>query len=263
MAWLEKGQSASFEHQPIDGLFFFDGDAVSREWQQPLTARLKYPMIAFPSGVHCQLWEGRDPANPIVHIFGELDLPLKTTRDQALAQVRELAQELRYGVWPFDSFGIQVLGHDRDERVLLIYDEERQSLVDVINLMGKIPEPSPTPLLTQELRQKLPPLYSNEHLGLDALAQVKFFTPNSSWVWYGSEGSPVDEHGYFDTDNPKVDYLFFGLVNGLELELGYFSLSELQETRGPLGLLIERDHHFQPVTLRELLEHHRRDRRRD
>ena len=32
--------------------------------------------------------------------------------------------------------------------------------------------------------------------------------------------------------------IFFGLVNGFELELGYFSLQELQEALVPLGLPI-------------------------
>src|SRR5438045_747844 len=96
----------------------------------------------------------------------------------------------------------------------------------------------PQPLLDDETRANLPPLYSNEELGLEALVQAKFFTPDSNWTWYASEGSPVDEDGYFDTDKEKVDYLFFGLVIGFEIELGYFSLSELTGARGPLGLPI-------------------------
>ena len=48
------------------------------------------------------------------------------------------------------------------------------------------------------------------------------------------------------------DDLFFGLVDGLERELGYFSLSELQKARGPLGLPIERDLHWRPKTLAEI-----------
>lgn len=38
------------------------------------------------------------------------------------------------------------------------------------------------------------------------------------------------------------------LVSGLEVELGYFSFKELQDTRGPLGLPIERGQHFKPKT---------------
>ena len=78
-------------------------------------------------------------------------------------------------------------------------------------------------------------LYSGEEKGLEALAQVKFFTPDSNWTWYASE---------FDGED-----IFFGLVSGFEVELGYFSLKELQEAHGPLGLPIERDLHFEPKTL--------------
>ena len=69
-------------------------------------------------------------------------------------------------------------------------------------------------LLTQAIRQKLPPLYGNEEKGTDALAIVKFFTPDSGWTWYASE---------FDGDD-----LFFGLAVGVEPELGYFSCMKLK-----------------------------------
>ena len=98
-------------------------------------------------------------------------------------------------------------------------------------------------LLDPESREILPPLYAGEELGLMALAMVKFFTPDSSWSWYASE---------FDGED-----IFFGLVSGLEVELGYFSLSELQSVRGPLGLPIERDLHFEPKTLKALKEKHK------
>jgi len=93
-------------------------------------------------------------------------------------------------------------------------------------------------LLDKANRDKLPPLYSNEQLGLMAIALVKFFTPDSNWTWYASE---------FDGDDT-----FFGLVAGFDVELGYFLLSELQSVRGPLGLQVERDLHYEPKTLAEL-----------
>jgi len=116
-------------------------------------------------------------------------------------------------------------------------------------------------LLDEETKAKLPALYSNEQKGLDALVQVKFFLTGTGWTWYASEGSPVDEHGYFDTAKPKVDFFFFGLVAGLEIELGYFALSELENVRSPLGLPVERDLHFEPTPLRQLKEMHERQRR--
>jgi hypothetical protein len=101
-------------------------------------------------------------------------------------------------------------------------------------------------LLDTESREKLPELYSGEELGLEAPAQVKFFTPDAQWTWYASE---------FDGED-----FFFGLVIGLEIEFGYFSLSELQSVKGPLGLPIERDLHFEPKSLRELRDYHKEER---
>ena len=97
-------------------------------------------------------------------------------------------------------------------------------------------------LLTAEIRTQLPALYANEALGLAALARVKFFTPDSHWAWYASE---------FDGED-----LFFGLVIGDFVELGYFNLSELQAVRGPLGLPVERALHFKPTTLEALRAHY-------
>ena len=93
-------------------------------------------------------------------------------------------------------------------------------------------------LLTQELRRKLPPLYSQDGKGGDAVAYVKCFTPSSSWTWWATEFDGKDT--------------FFGLVEGHEKELGYFSLSELQSVRGPMGLPIERDKFFRPRKLKEI-----------
>lgn len=93
-------------------------------------------------------------------------------------------------------------------------------------------------LLTKANRDALPPLYSQDGKGDEAIAFVKFFTPDSSWTWYATE---------FDGEDT-----FFGLVCGSETELGYFSLAELKSARGPLGLAIERDRHFKPTTLAEI-----------
>ena len=92
--------------------------------------------------------------------------------------------------------------------------------------------------MTEDVRKKLPPLGTQEHLGRQAVAYVKFFTPDSNWTWYATEFDGKD--------------LLFGLVDGFEKELGYFSLSELQSVRGPLGLPIERDLHWASRTLEDI-----------
>jgi hypothetical protein len=94
-------------------------------------------------------------------------------------------------------------------------------------------------LLTQEIRSKLPLLYSQENKGFEAIAYTKFFTPDSRWSWFPTE---------FDGED-----IFFGLVKGFETELGYFSLSELESTKGPLGLSIERDLYFEPTKICDLM----------
>jgi len=96
-------------------------------------------------------------------------------------------------------------------------------------------------LLTEEIRKKLPKLYEQEDKGGDAVAYFKLFTPDSSFSWYITEGSQEGD-----------DLMMFGLVDGLERELGYVSLKELQSVKGPLGLPIERDLYWQPKTLREI-----------
>lgn len=92
-------------------------------------------------------------------------------------------------------------------------------------------------LLTQEIVKKLPVLYSSENTE-DPMVWCKFFTPDSSWTWY------VIEYDGKDT--------FYGLVDGFERELGYFSLTEISAVRGHLGLPIERDRYFEPCRLSEL-----------
>ena len=102
-------------------------------------------------------------------------------------------------------------------------------------------------LLTEEIRRNLPPLYSQDGKGGKAIAQVKYFTPSSSWSWYATEGEPV-----LDESGVEVDFRFFGLVDGHCKEFGYFILSELEEVRGPMGLPIERDLHWVPKMLEEI-----------
>ena len=93
-------------------------------------------------------------------------------------------------------------------------------------------------LLTQELRKKLPDLYAQDSKGGDAVVYGKYFTPDSNWTFWATEFDGKDT--------------FFGLVDGMERELGYFSLAELQKVRGTLGLPIERDLYWKPKMLREI-----------
>lgn len=97
-------------------------------------------------------------------------------------------------------------------------------------------------LLPQELRESLPKLYAQEK-NKDPIVHVKFFTPDSSWTWFITEGSPEGD-----------DFIFFGYVIGLEREWGYVSLNELSSIRGPYNLAVERDLHFTTGPMSEVLK---------
>lgn len=96
-------------------------------------------------------------------------------------------------------------------------------------------------LLPDELRQRLPPLYSQE-AEAEPMIYAKFFMPSTGWTWYVTEGS--EQEG---------DFLFFGFVVGLESEFGYFLLSELEAVTTALGLHVERDLSFHEGKLTDVV----------
>ncbi len=73
-------------------------------------------------------------------------------------------------------------------------------------------------LLTKEIRNQFPEWESTtEKDPADIPIVVKFFDPTGGWTWYATEYDGEDT--------------FFGLVDGFEKELGYFSLAELSTIR--------------------------------
>lgn len=102
-------------------------------------------------------------------------------------------------------------------------------------------------LLTDELRAQLPALYAQEGRE-DPIVYIKFFTPDSNWTWFATEGQQDGE-----------DFTFFGFVKGFEGEWGYFSLNELESARGPMGLPIERDLYFKQGSWSEVKRRERID----
>ena len=93
-------------------------------------------------------------------------------------------------------------------------------------------------LLTKAIENQLPKLYSTDGKNYVPVI-VKFFCPWNQWTWYAVEGERQEDG----------DWLFFGLVEGHEKELGYFTLNEFKTVRGPAGLGIERDMYFDGYVL--------------
>lgn len=95
-------------------------------------------------------------------------------------------------------------------------------------------------LITKQIEASLPEPYETENVKTkDKVLLIKFFTPDSNWTWYVTEYDPENK-------------LFFGFVDGIYPEWGCFSLYELENTKGPLGLNIERDIHWEPKKFSEV-----------
>lgn len=245
MSWYHKEQPTPFDNKPLSGLFYLDGDLLARKLLIDWTKGEKMPMLMFPSGLEFELWGNDKPNGEVVHLFGELDLRLHDTRDGAYGHASHIAGQVGYIVRKIGLSQLEIIGHEQADHLLLTYDAVQHLLVNVekVTLREYAVRPQ-LPLLDTETRRRLPPLYSTEKQGENAVAQGKFFTPDAGWSWYPTEFDGRDS--------------FFGLVVGFETELGYFSLSELQSIRGPLSLPVERDKHFAPKTLADIRKEHER-----
>ena len=94
-------------------------------------------------------------------------------------------------------------------------------------------------LIPQTLLSDIPDLYETEG-SLNPIFHIKLFTPDSNFTWYIIEFSKADA---------KTCY---GYVQGMDSELGYFTLEELESIHGPLGLAIERDLSFIPTPFSQI-----------
>ena len=96
-------------------------------------------------------------------------------------------------------------------------------------------------LITKKIEKELAkyPLYSQDSKGNEAVAICKFFL--QGFTWYVLE---AQKNG--------SDYEFFGIVDGEFKEYGYFTLSQLQQTRGRWGLTVERDMYFKPTKVKDI-----------
>ena len=93
-------------------------------------------------------------------------------------------------------------------------------------------------LLTKSITEKAKKQY-DEGSDMEQMVVAKFFNPMGSWTWY-----------LMNLHEDK-DYAW-GIVDGFAVEMGSFSMSELQSTKLPLGLGIERDTSFKSVKASEL-----------
>ena len=76
---------------------------------------------------------------------------------------------------------------------------------------------------------------------MDQMVVAKFFNPVGSWTWYLMN---MADNG---------DYCW-GIVDGFAVEMGSFSIKELEDLQLPLGMKIERDTLFEPMKASEVWE---------
>ena len=92
-------------------------------------------------------------------------------------------------------------------------------------------------LISKEIKNQIPKLYETEDLK-NPIVYVKLFL--DGWTWYITELS-IDG-----------DICFGYVVSPFGSELGYFSLQEIQEVKGSLGIGVERDLYFKPTPLSKI-----------
>ena len=242
MPWYSKEQPTPFDNTPIEGMASLHGDILALLYQLEWLKGHKYPLIGFPSGTSRELVAERErPQQANIHLFGSVELPYAATSDEAYLQLAQLPEDV--GVFALKSGRNQLTVHNRfsERSYVVTYDDAARHLQDIVAQPDYAME-----LLDGQSRALLPPLYANEQIGMNAIAPIKFFTPDTHWTWYSTE---------YDGDD-----ILFGLVSGFEIELGYFSVSDLESIRGPFGLPIERDRYFEPTSLQALQDKHRRER---
>ncbi len=239
MPWYEHDHPTPFDEAPIPGLSFLHGDIIGRRYGQDWIRGKKYPLIMFPSGTDRAV--SLDRGTERIHLFSSISLSRSDSYPDSVRQLRIDGQEFSLRIFDDNQGTVVVTQPNTNRGYGIRYDTASGELTNIVPLPREAME-----LLPGHLRAILPPLYSQEKVALKAVAPIKFFTPDANWTWYPTE---------FDGND-----LFFGLVSGFEVELGYFSLTELEAITGPFQLPIERDLYFEPATLADLQERHRHGR---
>jgi hypothetical protein len=78
----------------------------------------------------------------------------------------------------------------------------------------------------------------------DPMLRVRLFNPQGAGTWWIAAFDPDPEGG--------TNSIAYGVAEIQEREIGSFSLDELAHYRGPFGLPIERDLHFEPCRMSEV-----------
>ena len=84
--------------------------------------------------------------------------------------------------------------------------------------------------MTKKLEKRFKELRTKNN-GKNPIVIAKYFNPAGPGDWYATEYNPID----------KIFFGYVSIFGDMNDEWGEFSLKELKEFKGPLGLKIERD----------------------
>lgn len=88
-------------------------------------------------------------------------------------------------------------------------------------------------LLTKQLLKRFEEVGRQDNVG-DPIVVAKFFNPLGAGTWYATEYDPIN----------KIFFGYVSIFGDWNDEWGSFSLLELEDSVGSLGLGIERDLYF-------------------
>ena len=95
-------------------------------------------------------------------------------------------------------------------------------------------------LLTKKIKEQATKQY-DKGSDMEQMVVAKYFDPMGSWKWF-----LMNMH--------KDEDYCWGIVKGFEVEMGSFSMNELEDMHLPFGLTIERDLMFEPMKASEVWE---------
>jgi hypothetical protein len=93
-------------------------------------------------------------------------------------------------------------------------------------------------LLTKKITEQAKGQY-NKNSDMEQMVVAKFFNPIGNGTWYLMNMADDEDYAW-------------GIVDLFAIEMGSFSIKELQSVQLPLGMGIERDRYFESIPASEL-----------
>jgi hypothetical protein len=96
-------------------------------------------------------------------------------------------------------------------------------------------------LMTEALEKRFAEVGSQENVK-NPIVVAKFFNPVGAGTWYATEYDPTT----------KTFFGYVSIFGNWNDEWGYFSLDELESYKGPFGIGLERDLHWDEMRFSEV-----------